>query len=83
MTEPGPEADTTSHTADRAERRPAPGTPRWAKAFGLVVLALAILFVLVQLVGGGDHGPGRHLPGGGSRAGHEPPAGVEHPVPQP
>jgi hypothetical protein len=37
-----------------------PGVPGWVKglAFGAVMVLLAI--VLVMLVVGGDHGPGRH-----------------------
>ncbi|WP_292211552.1 hypothetical protein [Mesorhizobium sp.] len=36
-----------------------PGTPRWVKVSGIiVVLVIAALFTGV----GGPHGPGRHLP---------------------
>lgn len=35
------------------------GVPRWVKVFGIVALALALLFVILMLAG---HGPGRHLP---------------------
>ncbi|MQA88741.1 MAG: hypothetical protein GEU90_00705 [Gemmatimonas sp.] len=42
-----------------------PGTPRWVKVFGAVLIALILLLVLVRLTGiGGRHGPGRHLPSG-------------------
>lgn len=38
-------------------------TPRWVKVFGLVVAALALLFIGMILSGvGGRHGPARHLP---------------------
>jgi hypothetical protein len=37
-------------------------TPRWVKVFGIVLIALVLLVVMVLLVSGGDHGPGRHLP---------------------
>ncbi len=40
---------------------PVTGAPRWVKVFGLAALALLLLMVLAQLVGGGKHGPGRHL----------------------
>ncbi len=40
-----------------------PGTPRWVKVSGIVVLALILLFAIV-LLAGGNHGPGRHLPSG-------------------
>jgi hypothetical protein len=55
------------------------GMPRWAKVFGIVVLALVLLFVVANLTGlGGDHGPGRHGGGEdqeqptGDGAGHDP-----------
>lgn len=40
------------------------GMPRWVRLFGLVSLVLAVLVVIVVLVGGGNHGPGQHVPGG-------------------
>lgn len=39
--------------------------------FGLIAAALALVFIVLQFVGDGGHGPGRH---GG--AGEGPPAGV-------
>lgn len=38
------------------------GTPRWVKAFGIVVIVL-VLMVVVMVFGGG-HGPGAHGPSG-------------------
>jgi hypothetical protein len=35
------------------------GTPRWVKVFGLIAIALVLLFVVLMLTG---HSPGRHLP---------------------
>ena len=61
-----------------ADRPPYPdtGTPRWVLIAGIVVLVLALLVGIVLLTGvGGDHGPGRHLPSGGS-GGRTPPSGV-------
>ena len=40
------------------------GTPRWVKVFGVIAVA-AIVLLIVLLVFGGGHGPGRH---GSSRA---------------
>jgi hypothetical protein len=40
-----------------------PSTPRWVKVFGIVALVVVVLIVLMLLVGGGSHGPGRHLGG--------------------
>jgi hypothetical protein len=36
------------------------GRPRWVKVFAVIGLALVLLLVVMLLVGGGDHGPGRH-----------------------
>ena len=47
--------------------RPA-GMPRWVKISLLVALALVVLFVVVNLAGGGEHGPGRHSGAGTTRA---------------
>jgi len=41
---------------------PSAGTPRWVKVFGVVALALVLLFVFLLLTGPGSHGPGRHSP---------------------
>jgi hypothetical protein len=51
--------------AERLERGPPTGTPRWVKVFGVVAIVVLVLFV-VLLVFGGDHGPSRHSgdPGG-------------------
>jgi hypothetical protein len=41
-----------------------PGTPRWVKVFGAVALVVIVLFVVLLVAKGGEHGPGRHgLPG--------------------
>lgn len=39
-----------------------PGTPRWVKVFGIVVIVLVVVFLGVILFGGGSHGPARHAP---------------------
>jgi hypothetical protein len=46
------------------ERPTYPGTPRWVKVSGIVTLVLVLLFVIVMVAGGGNHGPGRHMPSG-------------------
>lgn len=44
---------------DRADDSP-PAMPRWVKVFfGIIVVALVLLVVL-KIIGGGGHGPGRH-----------------------
>lgn len=59
------------------------GMPRWVKVSLLVVGLLIAIFIVLQLAGvGGDHGPGRHMPGGqepsSSETEHRPPAGVDY-----
>lgn len=84
QTHPNPDSDHDRVGPDRALTT---GTPRWVKVFGLIALVVIVLFVVVMLVGGGEHGPGRHSPGGGSDTpggGHTgPPPGFEHGDPQP
>lgn len=42
-----------------------PSTPRWVKVFGVIGIALVLLFVVLKFTGiGGEHGPGRHMPSG-------------------
>lgn len=60
-----------------------PGTPRWVKVFGAILIGLVLLIVLVRLTGiGGRHGPGRHIPFG-EHAGQTAPTDVieEHILP--
>ncbi len=47
-----------------ADPSPYPGTPRWAKVFGIIVIVLVLLVVAMMFIGGGEHGPGRHAPSG-------------------
>ncbi len=49
-------------------------TPRWVKVFAIVTAALVVLVVVMALLGGGQHGPSRHLPGDNPPpGGHRPP----------
>lgn len=54
MADPPPYADRESNT----------GTPRWVKVFGVIAIVLVVLFVTLALIGGGRHGPGRHMQSG-------------------
>jgi hypothetical protein len=67
-----------------ANRPPYPGTPRWVKVFGIIVIVVAVLVVAWMFIGGGEHGPGRHTPSGdaggqvalsGPMEAHAPPEG--------
>jgi hypothetical protein len=42
-----------------ADRDPTAGPPRWVKVSGIITLALVVL-LLILLLTGGNHGPGRH-----------------------
>jgi hypothetical protein len=55
---------------------PQAGMPRWVKVSGIIAIVLALTVVIVVLVSGGEHGPGRHLPGGETPVDHTPP--IEH-----
>jgi hypothetical protein len=35
--------------------------PRWVKVSGIVAIVLAVAVVVVLLLSGGEHGPGRHM----------------------
>jgi hypothetical protein len=44
---------------DPANRGRTAGPPRWVKVSGIITLALIVL-LLIALLAGGNHGPGRH-----------------------
>ena len=44
-----------------ANRPPYPGTPRWVKVSGIIVIVLVVLVAIMLLSG---HGPGRHTSSG-------------------
>jgi hypothetical protein len=58
-----------------ANRPPYPGTPRWVKVFGIIVIVAVLLVVAMMFIGGGEHGPGRHTPSGDAGS-QVPPSGV-------
>ncbi len=40
------------------------GTPRWVKVLGIIAIVVGLLFIVLQFMGGGNHGPSRHMPSG-------------------
>jgi hypothetical protein len=52
-----------------------PTRPRWVKV--LLIIAVVLVVALVILAYAGDHGPGRHLPGGDAAGNHAPPVTAE------
>jgi hypothetical protein len=59
MAHPGPDRrdDADSGSAAAAHGR---GTPRWVKVAGVIALVVLVMLV-VALLSGGKHGPGRHV----------------------
>jgi hypothetical protein len=51
---------------------PDTGTPRWVKVSGIIALVVVLLVVVGMLIGG-EHGPGRHTPFGNA-GGQTPPS---------
>lgn len=52
-----------------------PRTPRWVKVLATIGL-IAVVAVVVLVLSGGNHGPGRHA--GAPQETHQPPSGVPH-----
>ena len=52
-----------------------PATPSWVRLLVIGGLIAVALIVIVMLIAGGQHGPGLHMPPGGT------PAGVTTPAP--
>lgn len=63
-----------------------PKVPRWVKVLAIIAVVVALAVIVVMKISGGQHGPGRHLPGGSSGeapatvpgGGHTPPPGIDH-----
>jgi len=76
-------ADLPLYRDSREDTGIKPGTPRWVKVFGIIVIVLVLLVGIIMFTGlGGEHGPGRHMPGGDTRpsSGQENTGGVGGPV---
>ena len=70
-----PTDDHPTDAAPHADAPPGVGMPRWAKVSIIVVGGIVALLLVLKVAGvGGEHGPGRHMPGGESR--HQP---MDHP----
>jgi hypothetical protein len=70
MANPAPYTDTSGETdaqVNRASSSVYPGTLRWVKVSGIVALILIVLVLVVMVLGGGEHGPMRHIPSGSGR----------------
>ena len=52
-----------------------PGTPRWVKVTAAIAVVVVALVAVMLLVGGGDHGPGRHG-GSGNNSGDAQPSSI-------
>ena len=48
------------------------GTPLWVKVFGIIFLAVVLLFLFLMFSRGPHRGPGQHM-SSGATGGHTPP----------
>jgi hypothetical protein len=46
-------------TGTETDSGPTTGAPRWVKVLGIIALVLVLLVVVLLI--GGNHGPGRHM----------------------
>ena len=70
MVDPPPSPDSNADTGA--------GTPRWVKVLGIIGLILVLLLAVAMFTGGGDHGPGRHIPSGDTGGDTLPSSGYEN-----
>jgi hypothetical protein len=59
--DPGTGDDTDGVKLDRGSTN---AMPRWVKVCLIVAVLVVLVFVILLLTGGGDHGPGRHMSSG-------------------
>jgi hypothetical protein len=57
--DPAPEVDTPNDAGRGLPQRSTTGTPRWVKVFGIVIVALILVFAVLHFAG---HGFGGHAP---------------------
>ena len=53
-------SDSQREPAETQDGSGPPGVPAWLKISGAIVAVLAVVILVILLVGGGEHGPGRH-----------------------
>jgi hypothetical protein len=62
-------------TRGSPHRESTTSTPRWVKVSGIIALVVVLLFVTLLVTRSpGGHGPGHHIPSGGSGGQARPPA---------
>ena len=59
--QPPGEASPSADSSPNGKIRWTADVPRWVKVFVIAALGLALFMVVVMLLSGGRHGPGRHL----------------------
>jgi hypothetical protein len=60
LNDPSRERDSKRETGIGPDRGAPPGVPGWVMVSGAIVAILVAALVVVALVGGQNHGPGRH-----------------------
>lgn len=58
--DPSPGAGSDTPGTPRPHADGPPPVPRWVKILGGVLVVLVLVATLAMVLGGGDHGPGRH-----------------------
>jgi len=63
MSDPPPNLNPDDDAYARDTSQPIARRPRWVLVAGIIGIVVALM-VLIFLLAGGNHGPGRHLPSG-------------------
>jgi hypothetical protein len=70
MADPQTRLDFTGETSEKFRSGSPPRTPRWVKVFAIIAIVLVMLFVILQVISGGEHGPRRHSSSGNDLGGY-------------